>query len=387
MVPVRYNLRSLLERRATSLMTMLGLGMVAMIFVILFGFIGGLKSTMLNAGAERNWVLLSKGAPNETASFIPRASIDIIRVRPEIVLDQTGRPLVSPEIFAGVNISRDKHVRQFVIMRGVSPIALEVHRNMHLIGGRWPIRGQGEWTIGAKVQARQPYLSIGSQFHYGRRNWTIVGVFSDDDSARESEIWCDYEDLRSDVQYKGGQDTNSLHVVLKPGMSAAFSQALQNDGRLKIDALTEHDYYESQTKVIDQLRSLGLIVALALGIGAIFGGMNTMYTAVARREREIGVLRVLGFSRANILSSFVIESAILGLGGGVAGVALAFLVAWGTGLNSRLLSVGSTFFSYRPTPTAIAAGIIAAAVIGVIGGLAPAWRAARIGVIESLREA
>ena len=113
--------------------------------------------------------------------------------------------------------------------------------------------------------------------------------------------------------------------------------------------------------MIDQLRSLGLIVALALGIGAIFGGMNTMYTAVARREREIGVLRVLGFSRGNILTSFVIESAILGLGGGVAGVALAFLVAWGTGLNSRLLSVGSTFFSYRPTPTAIAAGIIAAA--------------------------
>jgi len=115
--------------------------------------------------------------------------------------------------------------------------------------------------------------------------------------------------------------------------------------------------------------------------------MNTMYTAVARREREIGVLRVLGFSRGNILTSFVIESALLGLAGGIAGVALAFIVAWGTGLDSRLMSVGSTFFSYRPTPGAIAAGVIAASVIGVIGGLAPALRAARIGVIESLREA
>ncbi len=386
MIPVRYNLRSLLERRATSLMTVLGLGMVAMIFVILFGFIGGLKTTMMNAGAERNWVLLSKGAPNETASYIAHDPLEIVRVRPEIALDQDGQPLLSPEVFRGVNISRDKHIREFVLMRGVKPIALRVHRSMHLVTGRWPIRGQGEWTIGQKIQARQPYMTIGTQIHFGRRNWTIVGVFSDDDSARESEIWTDYNDLLSDA-HDNRQDTNSIHVVLKPGMSAAFVQALQKDGRLKLDALTERDYYASQTNVIDQLRSLGLIVAMALGIGAIFGGMNTMYTAVARREREIGVLRVLGFSRGNILSSFVIESALLGLGGGVAGVALAFLVAWATGLNSRLLSVGSTFFSYRPTPTAIAAGIVSAGVIGVIGGLAPAWRAARIGVIDSLREA
>ncbi len=386
MVPVRYNIRSLFERRATSLMTMLGLGMVAMIFVILFGFIGGLKSTMLNASAERNWVVTSKGAPNETGSYIPHDTLEIVRVRPEIAIDENGQPLLSPEVFAGVNISRDKHVRQFVLMRGVKPIALRVHRSMHLVSGHWPIRGNGEWTIGQKVQARQPYLTVGSQFHFGRRNWTIVGVFADDDSARESEIWTDYNDLLSDAQNKS-QDTNSIHVVLKPGMAGSFLQALQKDGRLKLDALTERDYYESQTKVVDQLRSLGLIVALALGIGAIFGGMNTMYTAVARREREIGVLRVLGFSRGNILTSFVIESALLGIGGGVAGVMLAFVVAWSTGLDSRLLSVGSTFFSYRPTPAAIAAGIVSAALIGVIGGLAPAWRAARIGVIESLREA
>ncbi|HLI80801.1 MAG TPA: ABC transporter permease [Candidatus Binataceae bacterium] len=386
MVPIRYNLRSLIERRATSMMTVLGLGMVAMIFVILFGFIGGLRSTMLNASAERNWVLLSNGAPGEGGSFIPHDSIEIVRVRPEIALDESGQPLLSPEIFAGVNISRDKHVRVFVTMRGATPIAYRVHRSMRLVSGHWPVRGQGEWVIGQKIQAQQPYLTVGSQFHFGRRNWTIVGVFTDDDSARESEIWTDYNDLLTDAR-QTQQDTNSLHVVLKPGTSAAFAQAVKSDGRLKLEAFTEHDYYESQTKVIDQLRSLGLIVALALGIGATFGGMNTMYTAVARREREIGVLRVLGFSRGNILASFVIESALLGLGGGIAGVALAFLVAWITGLNSRLLSVGSTFFSYRPTPAAISAGLIVSAAIGIIGGLAPAWRAARIGVIDSLREA
>ena len=366
-------------------MTVLGLGMVAMIFVILFGFIGGLKGTMLNAAVERNWVLLSRGSPDETASFIPHALIDIVRVRPEIATTEKGEPLVSPEIFTGVNISRDKHVRQFVLMRGVTPVATKVHRNMHLIAGRWPTRGNGEWTIGQKVQARQPYLTLGTQMHFGRRDWTIVGVFADDDSARESEIWTDYDDLLADAQHPG-KDANSLHVVLKPGAAASLQQAVQTDGRLKLDAASERDYYASQTKVVDQLRSLGLIVALMLGVGATFGGMNTMYAAVARREREIGVLRVLGFSRGNILRSFVIESALLGIAGGITGVALAFFAAWSTGLNSRLLSVGATFFSYRPTPAAIVAGLVAASAIGVFGGLAPAWRASRIGIIDSLRE-
>jgi putative ABC transport system permease protein len=367
-------------------MTVLGLGMVAMIFVILFGFIGGLKGTMLNAAGERNWMLLSLGTPDEGASFIPHATIDIVRVMPQIATNDKGEPLLSPEIFAGVNISRDKHVRQFVLMRGVTPIATQVHRNMRLTAGHWPIRGNGEWAIGQKIQARQPYMTIGSQMHFGRRNWTIVGVFSDDDSARESEILTDYDDLLTDAQ-NHDKDANSLHIVLKPGTATAFQEAIKSDGRLKLDAMTERDYYASQTKVVDQLRSLGLVVALMLGVGAVFGGMNTMYSAVARRKREIGVLRVLGFSRGNILGSFVIESAILGLAGGIAGVVLALITAWGTGLNSRLLSVGSTFFSYRPTPAAIIAGLVAASVIGVAGGLAPAWRAARIGVIDSIREA
>jgi putative ABC transport system permease protein len=366
----------------------LGLGLVAMVFVILFGFIGGLKDTMLNAAGERNWVLLSRGAPDETASFISHDIIAIVLARPEIASSESGKLLVSPEVFAGVNVSRNKHVRQFVLLRGVTPIATRVHRKIHLVAGRWPIRGSGEWALGQKVQARQPYLTLGTQLHFGRRNWTIVGVFADDDSARESEIWTDFDDLVTDADMQhNASDTNSLHVVLKPGTAQAFQDALKNDGRLKIDAVAERDYYASQTKVVDQLRSLGLIVALILGVGVTFGGMNTMFTAVARREREIGVLRVLGFSRGNILGSFVIESAILGLAGGIAGVALAYLVAWSTGLNSRLLSVGSTFFSYRPTPAAIIAGMAAAGVIGVVGGLAPAWRAARIGVIDSLRDA
>src|SRR5262249_13095475 len=146
--PIRYNLRSLLERLATTLMTVLGLGMVAMIFVILFGFIGGLENTMLQAGGARQLGVVCEGGPHETASFISHDQVEIVRVRPEVALDESAQPLLSREIFSGVNISPDKHVRQYVLLRGVDPIAMKVHRNMRLLSGHWPTRGKGEWTIG-----------------------------------------------------------------------------------------------------------------------------------------------------------------------------------------------------------------------------------------------
>src|SRR6202034_1201385 len=179
----------------------------------------------------------------------------------------------------------------------------------------------------------------------------------------------------------------ALHLVLNPGTATEFAQAIKADGRLSLQAETETQYYAAQAALPGQLRMLGLIVALALAIGATFGGMNTMYTAVARRGREIGVLRVLGFSRGDILSSFVIESVILGLAGGIAGVVLATAVAWATGLTSRTMSVGAMFFSYRQTAGAIVAGVVVAAIIRVAGGLMPALRASRGGILSALREA
>ena len=366
-------------------MTVLGLGMVAMIFMLLFGYLAGLQQTILNGSGDRNWVILSRGAQDEGQSALSNDEIEIARVRPEIAVDSGGQSLTSRELLQGVNISRDKHIRRFVLLRAVTPNAYKVHRDLHLIGGRWPARGHGEWAIGQKIYAREPYLKLGTAFHYGRQDWTIVGIFSDNGSARESEIWTDYEDLLVDGSYRTDV-ANSLHVVLRPGAAEAFQQALKNDGRLNFDVISERDYYAEQTRIIDQLRSLGLTVALTLGVGATFGGMYTMFAAIARRKREIGVLRVLGFSPGSIVNSFVAESAVLGLAGGVTGALLAYGTAWGTGLNSRLLSVGPTYFTYQSTRDAVLSGILTSILIGVLGGLVPAWRAAHMGVIESLRD-
>lgn len=386
MVPIRYNLRSVMERRATSLMTILGVALVAMIFVLVFGFAAGLNQSLLNAGEDRNVIVMARGVTSENESFVSHQAVEILRVRPEIATSQQHQPLLSRESIVGVNVSRTRGAKEFALLRGVEPIAYEVHPNLHLVQGHWPTRGNGEWVIGRRLLTRFPYLKPGTTFHYEHRDWNIVGVFSDNDSARESEAWTDLDDLINDFHWDVG-GAAALHLVLNPGSSAEFAQAIKADGRLSLQAETETEYYAAQAALAGQLRMLGLIVALALAIGATFGGMNTMYTAVTRRGREIGVLRVLGFSRGDILGSFVIESVILGLAGGVAGVVLATAVAWATGLTSRTMSVGAMFFSYRPTAGAIVAGVVVAAIIGVAGGLMPALRASRVGIISALREA
>ena len=386
MVPIRYNVRSVIERRATSLMTILGVALVAMIFVLVFGFAAGLNQSLLNAGQDRNVIVMARGVTSENESFVPHQAVEILRVRPEIAASQQHQPLLSRESIVGVNVSRTRGAKEFALLRGVDPVAYEVHPNLHLVEGHWPVRGNGEWVVGRRLLARYPYLQPGTFFHYEHRDWKIVGVFSDNDSARESEAWTNLDDLINDFHWDVG-GAAALHLVLNPGSATEFAQAIKSDGRLSLQAETETEYYAAQAALAGQLRMLGLIVALALAIGATFGGMNTMYTAVTRRGREIGVLRVLGFSRGDILSSFVIESVILGLAGGIAGVALASAVAWATGLTSRTMSVGAMFFSYRPTAGAIVAGVVVAAIIGVAGGLMPAWRASRVGIISALREA
>ncbi len=386
MIPIRYNLRSLLVRRTTSLMTALGIALVVMILVILLGFIAGLRRTMTLAGSHANWIVLSRGVNSEPGSYITREQFEIIRSRPEIDSAPDGAPLISPEYVTGFNAQPDDpRSSQFTFLRGVYPIASRVHSGMRVVSGRWPGEGRDEMVVGRKLAARFPHLNPPHQIRFGRRTWTIVGVFADNDSARESEMWTNLDILHQDIRYDNG--FASLHLRLRPGMAEAFKLALSNDSRLRVDAETEAEFYAKESEFADQLRNLGLVIAIILGVGATFGGMNTMYAAVARRGKEVGVLRALGFSRGNVLMSFVIESALLGVAGGIAGEMLGIALATATGLNSRLMNVGQFIFAWRLTASAITSGLIAAAFIGAVGGLLPAMRASRIGVIDSLRTA
>lgn len=386
-IPITYNLRSLMVRRTTSVTTALGIALVVMVVVILLGFVSGLRQSLELAGEPGHWIVLSRGTWSEGESYIPRQQADILRTRPEIATDSSGAALFSPEMVVPFNAAVNRPAIQFrpASLRGVSPVAYRMRRGLKLVAGRWPAPGRDEMAIGQKQAARFPELGVGTAFRYGRRRWTIVGIFADRGSALESEFWTDIDVLQQDARFENGY--SSFHVVLKPGSEDSFRNALSGDARLTVDALSERDFFAEQAKVADRLRGLVLIVGLIVGTGAAFGGMNTMYAAVARRTREVGVLRTLGFSRGSVLTSFLVESVILALAGGVVGDLLAILLGLAAGLNHRLMSVGAVVFSSAFSLSALLGGIVAALLIGIAGGLLPAWRAANLPIIESLREA
>jgi putative ABC transport system permease protein len=385
MIPIRYNLRSLMVRRGTSVLTAMGVALVIMILFILLGFIAGLRATMTNAAERGNWIVLSRSVTSEPSSYVSREQYEIIRSRREIAGDSVGQALVSPEIVAAFNPNPDGSFAEssFTYLRGVYPVAYQVHRGIRLASGRMPRPGQPELLVGTRLAARFPALAPARHLHFAGRDWSIVGTFTDQGSAREGEVWTDLDLLAQDVHMGGA--FSALHLVMKPGMGASFQAALGRDARLRLDAKTERAFYDSQSQLANKLRALGIAIASVLAIGAIFGGMNTMYTAVARRAREVGVLRALGFRRRDILMSFVIESTLLGLAGGLAGEMLGVMVAYATGLQSRLMSVATFIFSFRLAPSAFVSGLAAAILIGALGGLLPAWRAARMSVNDSLR--
>jgi ABC-type lipoprotein release transport system permease subunit len=340
---------------------------------------------MSNASPD-NYIVLSRGTTNEGGSFISHEQYEIIKSRPQIATTSDAQALVSPEVITGFNPDPAAAPTSgviFTFLRGLDPIGYQVHGGMRLESGRWPNRGTAEMVVGRKLVARYPNLAVGNDFKFGARTFKIVGIFSDRDSTRESEMLTDLGILTQEVHVKNGFAV--LHVVLKPGAHDDFAKSLTTDSRVRVDAMPDAEFYAKQTQFVDQLRALGLVVALILAVGSVFGAMNTMYSAVARRTSEIGVLRVLGFSRFNVLTSFVIESIVLAIAGGLLGEVLGVLVAYSTGLSSQLMNVGEFIFRFRLTLGAFVSGMVAALIIGALGGLLPAWRASRIGLVDSLR--
>ncbi len=385
MVPLRYSVRSIGQRMTSSAMTAVSVAMVVSVLTILLGFVDGMRRTVTLAGERDHWMILQRGVLVE-GGYIPHESLGIIKTMPEIALDAARNPLLSPEDLDGFDPTPDAPLASSGLLRSVLPIAYEVHPAIRVIEGQRPERGKFEWMMGQRFAARHPNLKIGDTFHWGHNNWHIVGIFSDHGSARESEVWTDLDDLATEFHAEGALGYNVFHVVLKPGEADSFAARLHRDNRLKVDLMSEQAFYLQAAGFSNQIRSLGLAVAMVLAVGAIFGAMNTMYSAVARRRREVGTLRVLGFGRGTVLFAFIVESAVLGLAGGILGEVLAIVVAYGTGLQSRLMNVGTILFSFHLGAAAMVAGIVASLAIGIVGGLLPAWQASRIPVMDALRD-
>jgi putative ABC transport system permease protein len=381
-----YNLRSMVVRKGTAAMTAMGIAMVVAVFVMTLSIAQGFRSTLVASGSPQNAMVMRKGATSENVSAVLKSQVPLLEAMPQVARGRDGRALLSPELVVIISLPRltDNNPAN-VPLRGVGPKAFEVRDNITFIEGRRLQPGMPEINVGRQAVGRFGGLTLGSDVKFGNQSWKVVGVFTADDSSFESEVWGDV-DLMIPA-FQRSEYTSLIARLTDPSAFDAFDAAVSADPRLDLRPQRERQYYEDQSATTSTLiRVFATFVTAILSIGAVFGAMNTMYAAVAYRTREIGTLRALGFSRMRIVTAFLAESVALALVGGVIGCALALPV---NGLSTGAMNMQSfseLAFRFRITPGLVAGGMIFSALMGAVGGLLPALRAARLPVAYSLRE-
>jgi putative ABC transport system permease protein len=384
-IPLAYNLRNLVARKTTTVMTALGIALTVAVLVADLALVEGLQRAFQTTGHPLQALVLRKGSNSELGSSVTREAFQLLKAKSGLAANGNGEPMASPEIVTVINLpSVDSPNGMNVTLRGLAQIGIDM-REVKIAGGRWFQTGQREVVVGKSVAKRYPNAQPGRYMRFGRGEWQVVGVIDAGDSAINSEIWGDLNQISADFNRQ-----EALNSVLIRASDRATVQALVNalndDRQLGVTTLPEREYYERQTSAGAPLQFFGMLVAVIMAIGSSFAAMNTMYAAVARRAMEIGTLRVLGFSRGSILFSFLIESLLLALLGGVLGCLLTLpLNGVTTGIGS-FVTFSEIAFNFRVSPSAMLAGILFALVVGALGGFFPARNAARKEILTALRE-
>ena len=385
-IPIRYNLRNLRMRWRLTLATALGVALVVAVFIMVMALARGLKATYVSTGDDRNLLVLRKGATAESSSQIERGEVAMIRYLDGIARDTGGRPLLSAEIVLIIYLQRrDGSGGANVLVRGMEPAGPALRPQSRLVEGRMFRPGLRECVVSRKIAARFAHCHVGETFRSGSQSWHVVGIFDASRTAYESEIWADAEEALS-VFHRDFHGSVLLRAA-NPDAAAALAKRIEGDRRLQVRVLAETAYYKEQTQMAGPIQFLGGFLAVVMSIGAAFSAMNTMYAAVGSRTREIGTLRVQGFRRREIYLSFLLESVLLSLVGGVLGCLLSLPlngVATGTIGWSTFAEVA---FEFRITGELLARGMAFALVMGVLGGLLPARLAAQKPVLDALRSA
>ena len=383
-IPFKYNVRSLLVRRVSTLMTGGGIALVVAVFVVVMAMVAGFAGAIQDSGSPDNMIVLRKGSTTETGSAFGLDQFDALKFLPQVRRDQSGQPLASPEVPVQVLMEKISGGRENIVLRGVMPVALKVHDKIRIVQGRMFNPALNEVIVGRALLKRYANCIIGSNLRLGRGIWKVVGIFDAGGSSFESEVWAGVHNVQDDTQR--GAYYASVVVKLAPGADApALIRRLADDPRINLQGETEPDYYRDQSVVAAQLRSLGILVAAIMAIGAIFAAMNTMYAAVAARTQEIGTLRALGFSPRAVLGSFMLESLILAVGAGVIGVMLALPVNGISTAFGNYVTFSTLSFQFRVTLAIMIQALAFAALMGVAGGFLPARQAMKLSVVDALR--
>jgi putative ABC transport system permease protein len=373
-------------RWRVTLLAVLGIALVVAVCAVLMATAEGFATALRSTGRSDTAVVVQRGSPSELMSHVPLEERNAILVDERLARGADGHALASWERVLVLSLRRKSDSRRTnVLLRAVPPTAFVVRGETRLTSGRRFTPGLAELIVGRRIQDRVGGVGLGSTLRYGGVDFKIVGVFESAGAAFESEVWGDFDTLSGLFHFAPG--SNSLVVRMRDASRIPdLDRWLRTQPQMQLRAVPERQYYDDQSgPVVTPLKTLAALVALIMGVGAVFGAMNTMYAIVASRTREIGTLRALGFSRCAILLSFVMESALLALVGGVAGCLLASLVQGRATGASNLRSLSEVAFAFRMTPGIASAGLLLAFTMGVLGGLLPALRAARLPIATAVR--
>ncbi len=389
MIPISYNVRSLLVRKTTTIATVLGIALVVFVLASSLMLANGIRESMGSLGSPSTGFVLSKGADAELMSSIETTRIPLVLNAPGVRRDASGNPLGVGELIVVMALEKTGSDGQVsnVQLRGVPENVLDVRPAVRVVAGRAARPGSDEAIAGARLRGRYEGVELDQSIEVKKnRRLTVVGFFEAEGSSLESEIWADVETVRS--SFGREKIVSSVTVLLE---SAAryedFARAIEHDKEIGLHAMRQSDYYEAQTEgTAIMIQALGSVFVFFFAIAAMIGAMITMYGSVAQREWEIGTLRALGFTRFQVLASFLVESFVLALTGGALGALAAQSMVF---VDFAMMNMGSwseVVFSFEPTPGILVASVLFGGLMGILGGFFPAVRAARISPVAALRD-
>jgi putative ABC transport system permease protein len=387
-IPLVYTIRSVRARWASNVVAVLGIAGVVAVFVAMLAMAKGFQATLVDSGSEGNAIVRRGGASSEMDSIVTLDQLKVISDAPGVAHDLDGTPMVSGEAVV-VRAFHHKASGSDALaqVRGVSERSLRIRDTVRIASGRFFRPGLAELVVGKNAAQMYDGLTLGATPMFGGRPWTVVGIMDAGGSAYDSEIWCDLPLLLQTYQRPINIFSTVTVRLTSPSAIGTFQRALASDPRLDLQADSEVEYYAKQSRVLGTLiRVLGFMVATVMGVGAVFGALNTMYSAVASRSREIATLRALGFGGAGVITAFLFESMIIAAAGGVTGCLAALPLNGLTTSTLNWQTFSQVAFAFRVTPGLLGGGFCFALAMGFLGGFLPALRAARLPIAAALRD-
>jgi putative ABC transport system permease protein len=385
MIPFSYSIRNLKARRLTTILTVSGMALVVFVFATILMLTEGLKKTLVETGSYENVVIIRKSSASEVQSGVTRDQASIVETDPEVALGPDGKPVLAKEIVVLIGLPKASTGKDSnVTIRGVSEQSLALRPQVKLIKGRMPKAGSTEIATGSSITKRFDGAHMGDTLRFGTQNWLVVGVFDAGNTGFSSEIWADVDQLMQ--SFKRPVYSSVLFELRDPSQFDALKSRIETNPRLTLEAKRETRYYLDQSEMMAKfLNVLGVSLTIIFSLGAIIGAMITMYSSVANRTAEIGTMRALGFQKMNILGTFLIEALFLGLLGGITGLFAASFLQFFTVSTLNFQTFSELAFSFTMTTGIVTKAMAFALIMGFVGGVLPAFRAAKMNIVESLR--